>query len=144
MNLFHGGAPGRRVGDVLLPNMAEHRYVDGCPHCEAQRNGSWTPGMDPGTPEGWLYATSDRPYARYYASRAVLGTLYRVRLEGDVERSFEDPFHSWRGRNAVVVGVLERSVALSMLERRKLFKRWGGSDEEFEEMILAALRAAAP
>lgn len=141
--LFHGGVPGRKVGDVLLPNMAEHRYVEGCKHCEAQRNGVAV--GDPDTPPDWVYACADKPYARFYASRAVGGTLYRVRLEGDVERSVEDPEWSWtyRGRQARVVAVLERNITLTWREWQKLFKRWGGTEAEFESMVSAVMRGAA-
>lgn len=137
--LFHGGVGGRRVGDVLLPGMAEHRYVKGCAHCEAQRNNVVT-GVDPPTPPDWVYACADRAYGRWYASRAVGGTLYRVRLEGDVERSLEDPDWSWayRARRAVVVRVIETNVTLTMLERRKMFIRFGGSQEEFKQMLVMA------
>ena len=37
--LYHGGAKGLWRDDLILANMAEHRYVEGCPHCEAQRRG---------------------------------------------------------------------------------------------------------
>jgi len=40
MRLFHGGAAGLRRGMTLLPDMAEHRYVEGCPCCNAQRAGA--------------------------------------------------------------------------------------------------------
>lgn len=134
--LFHGGVPGRKVGDLLVPGMAEHRYVEGCKHCEAQRDGTLT-GIDPPTPPDWVYACADLPYARWYASRAVYGTLYRVRLEGDVERSVEDPDWSWtyRAPAARVVRVLERDIMLTMPERRKLFARFGGSPAEFKRMV---------
>jgi len=138
--LFHGGVPGLWVGDVIVPNMAEHRYVDGCAHCEAQRAGGETE-IDPPTPPDWVYATSDLLYARYYASRAVRGTLYRVRLEGDIEPSTEDPFPTWRARRAVVVRVPERNVTLTWPERRRLFVRWGGTSEEFDAMVRSTLTA---
>jgi hypothetical protein len=139
--LFHGGVAGRKVGDVLLPNMAEHRYVEGCPCCASQRMGQ---GPDPATPSDWVYGCADRPYARYYASRALGGSLYRVRLEGDVERSVEDPDWSWtyRGRRAVVVAVVERNVVLTMQERQKLFIRWGGTHKEFGAMVESVLQQA--
>ncbi len=140
--LFHGGVPGLKVGSVIIPGMAEHRYVEGCAHCEAQRRGSSV--GDPATPEGWVYACADLPYARYYASRAVYGSLYRVRLEGDVEPSVEDPsiFHAYRARSAVVVQVLENRILLTMKERFKLWKRWGGTEAEFERMVSSMTRPA--
>lgn len=140
--LWHGGVSGLWVGDVIVPNMAEHRYVDGCPHCARQRAGEFGE-FDPPTPPDWVYATRDRQYARYYASRAVNGALYKVRLEGDVEQSIEDFFPSWRGRRAVILGVPEPRVRLTMREREKLFCRWGGTREEFERMVAAVVRGAA-
>lgn len=131
--LFHGGVPGLWVGDVLLPNMAHARFVDGCAECEAHKRGESV--FDPLTPSDWVYATSDREYARYYASRAVKGTLYRVRLEGETERSTEDPFPTWRARRAIVLGVPERNITMTMKQRRCLFLRWGGTSEEFDAMI---------
>lgn len=136
--LFHGGVAGLRPGDVIRPGMAEARYVDGCPDCEAHKAGHHGPlSGDPATPGEWVYASEDRQYARYYASRAVKGWLYGVTLRGDVERSAEDPeqFGSWRGREAVVTSVLERAVRLTMKERRRLFIRWGGTAREFDEMM---------
>lgn len=133
--LFHGGVTGLRPGDEILPGHAEHRYVPGCPHCEAQRAG--LQGLiDPPTPKEWVYATESRPYARFYASRVVNGDLYRVFLVGDIERSREDlHFPSWRGRKAIVHSVLERHIILTMKERRRLFLDWGGTDREFQAMI---------
>jgi len=113
--------------------MAAHRYVEGCPCCDAQREGR-EGILDPATPEGWVYATRDKPYARYYASRAVGGDLYLVKLLGDLERSDEDHFPTWRGRRAIVLRVVERGITLTHVERRKLHMRWGGSEEEIQDM----------
>lgn len=145
--LYHGGVPGLWVGDVIRPNMAEHRHVDGCAVCRAQAEGRATGhGIDPQTPADWVYATADKPYARYYASRAVGGTLYRVQLVGDVEPSVEDPpyFPTWRGRSATVVAVLEYKIALTHKERRQLFRRWGGTDAEYAEMVASVAGGGRP
>lgn len=99
----------------------------------ATREGKPTP-FDLPTPEGWIYASEDRQYARFYASLCGLGTLYRVRLN-DPEPSTEDPFPSWRARSGVVVSVLERAVRLTMKERKRLFIRWGGTEREFASML---------
>ncbi len=133
--LFHGGMPGLRVGAVIVPDMQKCRLVDGCPTCAAQAAN--VDAGDPSTPSGWVYACADKPYARYYASRAVGGTLYRVRLDGDVEVADEDPpqFHAFRARRAVVVAVVENRIILTMPERLKLWKRWGGSETEFDQMV---------
>ena len=141
--LFHGGMPGLRVGSVVVPDMQKCRLIDGCPTCAAQAAN--INAGDPSTPSGWVYACADRPYARYYASRAVGGTLYRVRLEGDIESATEDPpqFHAFRARRAVVVSVLENNIILTMPERLKLWKRWGGNEAEFEAMVASVLAGAA-
>lgn len=86
-----------------------------------------------------MYATSDVPYARFYASRAVRGWLYRVELQGDVEPSTEDPIPTWRARRAVVHQVKERGIVLTMREREKLFLRMGGTRPEFSAMVKQAL-----
>jgi len=101
VNLYHVGVAGLAVGSVVLPNMAGHRHVEGCKQCEAQRDGTWVQGTDPGTPANWVYATSDRPYARYYAS-----CCSRIQRR-----------------------------SLSRFERLKLFKRWGGTEAEYREMV---------
>lgn len=140
--LFHGGVPGRWLGEIIIPGMAEHRYHEGCPHCEAQRRGEVT-GLDPATPAEWVYATTDLGYARWYASRAGNGTLYEVRLEGDVERSEEDEFPTWRARRAVVTRIRERDIRLTHGERRALFIRWGGTGDEYAAMVADVTRQAA-
>ena len=68
------------------------------------------------------------------------GSLYRVKLLGDVEPSPEDPhFPSWRGRRAVVLRVVERNITLTHTERRRLFLQWGGSHDEYDDMVLRVL-----
>lgn len=132
--LFHGGVGGMWPRSTIRPNMAEHRYVPGCKHCEANKRGLSTT-IEPVTPENWVYATSDKLYARYYASRAVKGWLYLVELADDAEPSAEDQFPSWRASNAKVIKVLEKRITLTMDERRELFRRWGGTDAEFNLML---------
>ena len=139
VTLYHGGISGLWAGDTILPNMAHLRHHAGCAECE--RKAAGLRGIEPITPPDWVYATEDKEYARYYASMAggrAGGALYRVRLDGDVERSDEDLFPSWRGRRAVVLGVPQPRVRLTMGDRRRLFRRWGGTDEEFAEMLVTA------
>lgn len=131
--LYHGGIPGLSPGDVIRPNQQHRKHVDGCTVCAAHAAGQTT-AVDPLTPEGWVYATKDLPYARHYASKAG-GDLYRVQLVGDVERSTEDHFPTWRGRRAKVISVAQRNVTLTMSERERLFIRWGGTPEEFAAML---------
>jgi hypothetical protein len=136
MNLFHGGISDLWKGSILKPNMAHLRYLDGCPQCEAQRNGTASLlGFDPETPANFIYATTDREYARYYASRAGRGWLYEVEIDDSSEPSKEDPFPTWRAPEARIIRVLEKRITLTMQERRNLFIRWGGTDSEFESMV---------
>jgi len=140
--LFHGGAPDLWKGSVIRPDMAHTRYLDDCPQCRAQKAGAFVQGFDPPTPHGWVYATSDREYARYYASRANRGWLYEVELASDAEPSTEDVFPTWRASSARVVRVLEKRIALTMDERKALFLRWGGTEDEFNRMVGAVMRQA--
>jgi len=146
MTLLHGGIGDLWKGSLLKPDMAHVRYLDGCPTCEAQRKGhSSALGLDPETPAEFVYATTDREYARYYASRAVRGWLYEVELDpSSIEESKEDPFPTWRAHQARVVRVLEKRITLMMAERRDLFLRWGGSASEFESMLSRAARDYSP
>jgi hypothetical protein len=82
-----------------------------------------------------VYATTDRQYARWYASLAGLGWLYRVRPVGELHESAEDHFPSFWCAEFEVVSVLERAVRLSMRERRRLFIRWGATEREWQAML---------
>lgn len=139
--LFHGGMPELWRGTIIKPDMAHVRYVDNCPQCKAQKQGQF--GLDPPTPHGYVYATTDRDYARYYASRAVKGWLYQVELLGDPEKSDEDYFPTWRSTGAKVIKVLEKRITLTMVERQRLFIRWGGTEGEFKAMLFDLERQEA-
>ncbi|WP_229868851.1 hypothetical protein [Streptomyces inusitatus] len=139
--LFHGGVPGLKPADLIEPG--HHRTVDGCPTCEARARGEnrVVPGLgvvDPptGRPDR-VYATSDREYARHYASMAWYGDLYVVELIGNVEPSEEDHFPTWCAPAARVLSVYSRAVQLTMAERRRLNRRWRVAD-----MIADQRRAA--
>lgn len=108
--------------------------MNGCQQCAAQRLGLSPEGFDPATPHGFVYATSDLAYARYYASRAIKGWLYEVELIPPAEESTEDQFPTWRSSEARILRVLEKRVTLTMSERRELFIRWGGTTGEFDKM----------
>ncbi|KPI33362.1 hypothetical protein OV450_1450 [Actinobacteria bacterium OV450] len=140
--LFHGGAPGLNVGDLIKPGHT--RTVDGCPTCAARARGEHhvVPGLgsiDPptGRPDR-VYITADREYGRFYASMAWFGDLYVVAPEpaDDVEPSTEDYFPTWSAPAARVLSVYARAVQLTMPERRRLYRRWGGLQN------VAATRAA--
>lgn len=140
--LFHGGVADLWKNSTLLPNMASRRYHEGCVECAAQRSGEAVAlGFDPPTPHGFIYATTDVEYARYYASRAGSGWLYEVTLDPPIVESTEDPFPTWRAPQGRIVRVLEKRITLTMKERRDLFVRWGGNDEEFDKMVAGVRNA---
>ncbi|MFD8820826.1 hypothetical protein ACFV1C_00405 [Streptomyces sp. NPDC059605] len=129
---FHGGVPGLNPGDLLVPHPPA--VVDGCPICIAKAAGQQpvVPGLgniDPLTARpDRLYVTTDREYARFYASKCWLGDLYVVEPKGEVERSAEDFFPTWCVEEAVVVSVVSRAVRLSDKQRRTLLRRWAGME----------------
>lgn len=127
--LFHGGVPGLRVGDLIVPGH-ERQQHDGCPWCEARAKGEAVGGMDGPTqhPET-VYATTSRLYARFYASLYGRGDLYRVTPEGELTRSTEDSIESWRAPAFRVAAVLDRAVLLTNSERRRLWREWGAADK---------------
>ncbi|MCY0957666.1 hypothetical protein [Streptomyces sp. H27-H5] len=125
--LFHGGAAGLQLGDLIEPG--HNRTVDGCPTCAAREQGkrhlaSGQSSLEPptGRPDR-VYVTSDRGYARFYSSLAA-GDLYVVELVGDVERSTEDYFPTWCAPAARVTSVFTRAVVRSPEERARLDQRW--------------------
>ena len=152
--LYHGGIPGRKVGDLIIP--AAPRIEDGCPICQARAERriytvgeyrrwlalqgpraepvlkqlaeapEWEP-VDPPTQLVAVYVTSDREYARWYAARSR-GDLYRVRPVGQAVPSSEDHFPSWTCMRAMVVAIEERGVRLDRRERRQLLRRWKQAD----------------
>lgn len=128
MRLFHGGVPGLRVGDIILPGH-DRRHHDGCPWCEARANGGAYLGMDgPTRREGRVYATPNRLYAKHYASLWGRGDLYRVAPVGELERSTEDSIDAFCAEAFTVAAVLDRAVLLTWSERRRLFRVWGHAD----------------
>lgn len=144
--LWHGGAPGLAPGDVIIPH--EPNYVDGCKVCEQKRAGQQPrlPGLpgivDPltGHPDR-VYITSDREYARWYASKHPTGDLYVVEPVGELEASTEDPFPSWKVPAARVLTVYSRAVRLTDGQRRTLGNRWGRADEQ---RVLRRLAGGTP
>ncbi|WP_406501537.1 hypothetical protein OHA04_27365 [Streptomyces sp. NBC_01590] len=125
---FHGGIPGLRPGDLITPHRPN--VVDGCPICAAKAAGEqpFVPGLgniDPLTvrPDR-VYITTDRDYARFYASKYWLGDLYTVGPVGELEESAEDFFPTWCAEGAVVTGVVSRAVRLTDGQRRTLSRRW--------------------
>jgi len=124
---WHGGAAGLKPGNLIKPGHT--RTVDGCAICEARANGQTATidghAVDPATgrPDR-VYITTDREYARFYASMALYGDLYRVEPVGDVEPSTEDPFDTWTAASARVLAVYDRAVRLTNGQRQRLMTRW--------------------
>jgi hypothetical protein len=131
---WHGGVPDLRPGDLIQPGR-ERRQHDGCVFCEARASGSavMAPDGSPidaptGRPDR-VYMTSDRDYARFYASLYGYGDLYRVEPVGDVEPSTEDHFDTWCAPAARVVAVVDRAVRLTPGQRRALDRKWTAADQ---------------
>ncbi|MCZ1001132.1 hypothetical protein O1M63_28760 [Streptomyces mirabilis] len=131
MRYFHGGVPGLNPGDLIAPSPPH--VVDGCKVCEARAQGLTAmvggKAVDPptGRPDR-VYITSDRDYARFYASRYWYGDLYTVEPVGELEASTEDPFPTWCVPAARVVSVYTRAVQLTRSQRRSLLRRWTEAD----------------
>ncbi|MEU3347769.1 hypothetical protein ABZ723_22780 [Streptomyces sp. NPDC006700] len=126
-------SPACGPGDLIEPHPPA--VVDGCAICEARAAGRdlEVPGLgvvDPATrhPDR-LYVTSDREYARYYASRTSLGDLYQVEPIGGLQPSTEDHWPTWKCEAARVVAVVSRAVRLTYRQRRMLLNKWERYDE---------------
>lgn len=137
LRLFHGGIPDLRVGDVITPH--EPNVIDDCPICQARAAGlTYTVdghAIDPptGRPDR-VYVTTDREYARFYASKYRLGDLYRVEpaTPGDLEPSTEDPFPTWTTTAARITSIYSKCIRLTWGERRRLQRRWAAVDAQRE------------
>lgn len=125
--LWHGGAPGLNPGDLLLPGH-ERKVHEGCAVCEARTKGQHA-GIDPPSAKRAVYLTSDKEYARHYASLYGRGDLYSVEPVGELTPSAEDHFPTWTVEAARVVAVYQRAVLLTWSQRRSLFRRWTKADE---------------
>lgn len=137
--LYHGGAGGLRVGDLIKPNIGG-RHLDGCAICEARANGLTVmigsqPVDGPTGHADRVYVTPHRLYAKHYASLAGRGWLYRVAPVGVVERSSEDMIEAYTCVAARVVKVIDKATVLTMTERRRLWREMGGTTREFEQTV---------
>ncbi len=121
--LWHGGAPGLRVGDIIEPRPAgdDSHLIDGCPTCEARRDGE--PLADDDLDPSKVYVTTDREYARVYAAGYPHGALYRVEAIGELTPS-PDPVPSWGCGSARVLAVYDRRVTLTAREVRRATREY--------------------
>jgi hypothetical protein len=132
MRYFHGGYPGLKPGQLITPHPPN--VVDGCAICAAKAAGQQpeVPGLgiiDPLTDRpDRIYITTDREYARFYASKYPRGDLYTVEPVGDLEPSAEDHFPSWTVPAARVRHIYDRYVQLTPGQRRSLLRRWTAAD----------------
>ena len=118
MTLFHGGAPGFRVGDLIEPH--ETKHDDDCEWCRQRLDENHEPDR--------VFATTFRLYARYYASKWGQGSVYVVEPVGEMVPSDADPFETYHAPAFRVVRLEAVSVTLDMTERRRLYRLWGEAD----------------
>ncbi|MBT1611879.1 GNAT family N-acetyltransferase [Curtobacterium poinsettiae] len=129
---WHGGVPGRQVGDFILS--ANDRAND---PTVAPEHRSRTTGVAGVTRPDHVYFSTDRDFARAYAgnyseadeetgAKLLHGTLYRVEPEGPVEVDPDFPHQvSYSATRARVVDVVEEDVfmtpydALAVIGRHK-------------------------
>lgn len=116
--LYHGGAPGFRAGDIITPHPTKH--LEGCQWCAS--------GADDNHAPDFVFATAERLYAKYYASKYGKGWLYIVTPESEMEPSQFDPFETYQARVFRVASVSERAVLLTMGERKRLQRLWKADD----------------
>lgn len=128
MILFHGGIPDLRAGNVIEPGHGRKAHA-GCPWCAARAAGRAHLGMDgPSLHGDRVYATTNRLYAKHYASLWGRGDLYRVEPVGQLELSIEDHIESFTAPAFRVAAVLDRVVLLTDSERRRLLREWTAAD----------------
>ena len=126
--LYHGGIPGKRIGDLIEPGHTRRTH-DGCPWCAARETGDAFLGIDgPSGHEDRVYATTNRLYAKHYASLWGRGDLYRVEPVGELAASTEDSIETFTATALRVASIYERAVLLTMSERRRLAREWGSAD----------------
>ena len=129
---FHGGIPGLRPGNRLEGGQQRPVHA-GCQICAARARGkvATVAGIPIDMPSGRpdrIYITTDKDYARFYASLYGRGDLYLVDPVGEIEPSPEDHFPTWTVEAAVVVEVYQAAVLLTTSQRRRLQRRWEEAD----------------
>ena len=128
LRYFHGGKPGLVPGDYVLPSPTH--FIDGCPICQAVKDGRATPFEQPNAEPDHVHVTTDREYARFYASKYIRGDLYVVEPEGELSLSRADHFPTWTCERARVVSVFAHFVELTPRQRTTLLRRWKRADDE--------------
>lgn len=128
IRLFHGGIAGLNPGDLIEPGHGR-KHHDGCPWCEARARGEAHLGIDPLAEAGRVYCTTNRLYAKHYASLWGRGDLYTVEAVDFMVSSQEDTIESFKAPALRVLSVLERAVLLCPSERRRLLREWTAADE---------------
>jgi len=123
MTYYHGGAPDLKSGQLIVPqppNEGRH-LLDGCPICEARKAGKPLPDddLDPTL----IYVTTDREYARIYASGYPMGALYVVEPVGVLTPS-PDPVPSFGCSAARIKTVYDACVRLSPAQIRRALRRY--------------------
>lgn len=129
MSYFHGGKDGLAVGDVLEPGHAR-KFHDGCPWCVAREQGEAHLGMDGPSQHAGVYFTTDKLYAKHYASLYGAGDLYRIEPIGEIQRSDEDSYETFIAPSVRITAVVERAVRLTGKERRRLAREWEAADRK--------------
>jgi len=138
LRLFHGGVPGLLPGDLILPGHGR-RHHDGCPWCEARARGEAHLGIDPLAEGDRVYCTTNRLYAKHYASLWGRGDLYGVEPVEWMVSSQEDTIESFKTDSLRVTSVLERAVLLTFSERRRLLREWTAADAAADARDRAAV-----
>lgn len=122
--LYHGGIPGLRPGDLIQPGHNRDHQHDDCPICRKRRE----QGAD--APEGTqhpetVYCTTNRLYAKTYASLYGRGDVYQVEPIGPLTPSTDegDPEGSYRCPLLRVKRIVDVRVTLTMKERRRLARQ---------------------
>lgn len=142
---YHGGRPGLRPGDTITADLTGRPLLDDCPFCAARNHqaATGTPTLIdplPAHPDR-VYATTNRLYAKHYASLWGRGDLYRVVPIDQPIRSDEDTIPTWHAEAWKIASVYDRAVDLTWSERRKLWKQWTEADRAADA---AAAQGAQP
>ena len=104
---WHGGMPGLKVGDRILPpceSGTERRLIDSLPYAPP----------DDVARDDVVYLSTDRNVAKGYAAYYPDGALYEVRPVGELEPDPDCNVEglSWRAPAAEVVSVVDPVVLL--------------------------------